>query len=475
MPHLHIIGICGTAMAGIAALALEKGWQVSGSDSGIYPPMSHFLRSLPLSLKESFSADNLTPRPDLVLVGNAVSRGNPELEAVLDLDIPYRSGGQWLHEQVLEGHHPVVVTGTHGKTTTTSMIARLMDEAGWKPGFFIGGIPGDFGVGARFPQSPWVVVEGDEYDTAFFDKRPKFLHYHPKTLILHNLEFDHGDIYPDLEAIRVQFRLLLRLVPANGQVMANWEDAEVRSLAQNLLDKSYRSQVVKYGLERDDCDYSACLLRPDGQHWSLWHKHKEVLQIHWPLLGRHNVLNGLAAAATCLHHQMDPQWIKQGLEHFQGVARRLQERFVVNDIHVYDDFAHHPTAMATTIDGLKCKVGASTRVWVVIEPRSNTMRSRAHQDRLAPALSQADRVVLTRPAARGLPPDKLLDVDAVVSLINAQQSGTEPKARVVANGVEAQEYLAQNLTKGDHVIIMSNGGFDGIHERLCASLKKIHA
>ncbi|MBF0139635.1 MAG: UDP-N-acetylmuramate:L-alanyl-gamma-D-glutamyl-meso-diaminopimelate ligase [Magnetococcales bacterium] len=470
LPHLHIIGICGTAMAGLAALALEKGWQVTGSDSGIYPPMSHFLRSLPIDLKETFSADNLEPKPDLVLVGNAISRGNPELEAVLDRNLPYRSGGQWLFENVLEGLHPVVVTGTHGKTTTTSMIARLMHEAGWKPGFFIGGIPGDFGVGARFPRSPWVVVEGDEYDTAFFDKRPKFLHYHPKTLILHNLEFDHGDIYPDLEAIRVQFRRLLRLVPANGQVMANWDDAEVRDLTQGS-----RTPVVSYGLERDDCAYSARLHRPDGQHWSLWHNQKEVLQIHWQLLGRHNVLNGLAAAATCLHHQMDPQWIKQGLERFQGVARRLQERFVVNDIHVYDDFAHHPTAMATTIDGLKCKVGSATRVWVVIEPRSNTMRSRAHQDRLPAALSQADRVLLTRPAARGLLPNQLLDVDLVVDRLNARQTGSEPIAKVVANGIEAQEYLTQHLQKGDHVIIMSNGGFDGIHERLCASLNQIHA
>ncbi|MBF0174086.1 MAG: UDP-N-acetylmuramate:L-alanyl-gamma-D-glutamyl-meso-diaminopimelate ligase [Magnetococcales bacterium] len=469
MPHLHIIGICGTAMAGLAALAKERGWVVTGSDHGVYPPMSLFLRDLGIPLQEGFRAENLHPVPDMVLVGNAISRGNPELEEAMNRGIPFRSGGQWLFENVLEGRHPVVVTGTHGKTTTTSMIARLMDEAGLRPGFFIGGIPRDFGVGARFPQSQWVVIEGDEYDTAFFDKRPKFLHYHPKTLILHNLEFDHGDIYPDLEAIRVQFRLLLRLVPANGQVMANWDDPEIRSLAERA-----HAPVVTYGLNRDDVAYTARLNRADGQHWSLFHNQREIFQVHWELLGRHNVLNGLAAAATCLHHQVDPAMIKQGLERFQGVARRLQERFNVEDIRIYDDFAHHPTAMATTIDGLKCKVG-SNRVWVVIEPRSNTMRSRAHQERLAPALAQADFVVLARPAPRGMAPDKLLDVDAVAHHLNQGHSGPEPRACVVANGLEAAEYLTNHLKKGDHCIIMSNGGFDGIHERLHHRLTEVYS
>ncbi|MEO5326659.1 MAG: UDP-N-acetylmuramate:L-alanyl-gamma-D-glutamyl-meso-diaminopimelate ligase [Magnetococcus sp. THC-1_WYH] len=467
MPHVHIIGICGTAMAGLAALAKERGWHVTGSDHGVYPPMSLFLQDLGIPIQETFAAENLNPTPDLVLVGNAISRGNPELEAVLERNIPYRSGGQWLFEHVLEGRHPVVVSGTHGKTTTTSMIARVMDEAGWQPGFFIGGIPKDFGLGARFPKSLWVVIEGDEYDTAFFDKRPKFLHYHPKTLILHNLEFDHGDIYPDLEAIRVQFRLLLRLVPGNGQVMANFDDPEIRELVK----KAY-SPVVSYGLNHADVQYTARLHRPDGQAWSVLRGGEELFRVQWLLLGRHNVLNGLAAAATCLHHGMEPAQVKQGLERFQGVARRLQERFAINDIHIYDDFAHHPTAMATTIDGLKCKVGSS-RVWVVVEPRSNTMRSRAHQERLAPALAQADFVLITRPASRGMTPGQLLDVDAVTEILNRGAEGPLPKAKVIANGVEASEYLTKHLKKGDHCIIMSNGGFDGIHERLHDSLKSI--
>ncbi|MBF0110013.1 MAG: UDP-N-acetylmuramate:L-alanyl-gamma-D-glutamyl-meso-diaminopimelate ligase [Magnetococcales bacterium] len=469
MPHLHIIGICGTAMAGLAALAKEQGWLVTGSDHGVYPPMSHFLQDLGIPLQEEFRAENLHPAPDLILVGNAISRGNPELEEAMSRGIPFRSGAQWLYEHVLEGRHPVVVTGTHGKTTTTSMIARLLDEAGLAPGFFIGGIPRDFGVGARYGKnSPWVVIEGDEYDTAFFDKRPKFLHYHPKTLILHNLEFDHGDIYPDLEAIRVQFRLLLRLVPGNGQVMANWDDPEIRVLAGRA-----HAPVVTYGLNRDDVAYTARLHSADGQHWSLFHEQRELFQVHWELLGRHNVLNGLAAAATCLHHHADPAMVKQGLERFQGVARRLQERFAIDDIHVYDDFAHHPTAMATTIDGLKCKVGSS-RVWVVVEPRSNTMRSRVHQERLAPALAQADCILLARPAPRGSTPDKLLDVDAVARALDPGVPGSPPRATVVANGVEAAEFLTKHLKKGDHCIIMSNGGFDGIHDRLYHRLKETH-
>lgn len=468
MPHLHIIGICGTAMAGLAALAKERGWLVTGSDHGVYPPMSHFLKDLGIPLQEEFHPENLQPAPDMILVGNAISRGNPELEAALDRGIPYRSGAQWLFENVLEGRHPVVVAGTHGKTTTTSMIARVMSEAGWNPGFFIGGIPKDFGLGARFPKSPWVVIEGDEYDTAFFDKRPKFLHYNPKTLIVHNLEFDHGDIYPDLEAIRVQFRLLLRLVPANGQIIANWDDPEIRVLSGHAF-----ARVVPYGLDRNDVTFTARLNSPDGRRWSLFHENRELLQVNWELLGRHNVLNGLAAAATCLVHHMDPAMVKRGLELFQGVARRLQERFKINDISVYDDFAHHPTAIATTIDGLKCKV-SDQRVWVVVEPRSNTMRSRVHQERLAPALSKADFVLLARPAPRGLSPDKLLDVDAVVKALNQTSKPAEPKAKVIANGLEAADYLTKHLKKGDHVIIMSNGGFDGIHDRLHGNLGAVY-
>ncbi|MBF0454570.1 MAG: UDP-N-acetylmuramate:L-alanyl-gamma-D-glutamyl-meso-diaminopimelate ligase [Magnetococcales bacterium] len=460
--HLHIIGICGTAMAGLAALAKEKGWRVTGSDQGIYPPMSTFLQKQDIQLFEGFHANNLHPAPDLVLVGNAISRGNPELESLLDQGLPYCSGAQWLFENVLEGRHPIVVSGTHGKTSTSSLIARLLDGAGWQPGFFIGGIPTDFGQGVRFPKSQWVVVEGDEYDTAFFDKRPKFLHYRPRTLVLHNLEFDHADIYPDLEAIRKQFRLLLRSVPASGHLIANGDDPEIRALLPTGF-----SQVVTYGLD-DQNDFQAQLVQEDGRVWHLNQGNKRLATIEWDLLGRHNVLNGMAAAAVALTHGMAPEQVKAGLEGFQGVARRLQKRFELKGITVYDDFAHHPTAIRTTLTGLNAAVADRGRVWVVLEPRSNTMRRRIHQDRLAWALAPADRIILSRPAPRGLSSSELLDVDAIVDELNSTQESL--KAHTVDDAVKAVELLSAQLQTGDHVVIMSNGGFDGIHDRIQTEL-----
>ena len=466
MTHLHIIGVCGTAMAGIAAMAREMGQRVTGSDSGVYPPMSTFLQERGVVVADGYRAENLQPAPDQVLVGNAISRGNPELEALLDLGIPYRSGAQWLFENILEGRHPLVVSGTHGKTTTTSMLARILEEGGWAPGFLIGGIPLDFGYGARAPQGPWVVMEGDEYDTAFFDKRPKFLHYRPRTLILHNLEYDHADIYPDLESIRRQFRLLLRSVPGSGVVLANGDDPEV----EGLLDHAF-SQVVRYGLDGDH-PFTARLLGEDGRRWRLIRDGQPLFDVDWQPVGRHNVLNGLAAAAAALLNGMAPARVKAGLDGFRGVARRLQLRFEVNRIAVYDDFAHHPTAVAATLEGFRAAVG-SARVWVVLEPRSNTMRGLVHQERLAPALAAADRVILARPSARNLAPDEVLDVDAVVARLNGSLlAGGDglPPAKVVADAREAVDWLGTHLRPGDRVLVMSNGGFDGIHERLRARL-----
>jgi UDP-N-acetylmuramate: L-alanyl-gamma-D-glutamyl-meso-diaminopimelate ligase len=463
--HLHIIGICGTAMAGLAALAKEKGWRVTGSDHGIYPPMSTFLEQQEIQLFEGFRAENLDPAPDQVLVGNAISRGNPELEALLELGLPYCSGAEWLFDNVLEGRHPVVVAGTHGKTSTASLTARVLDGGGWQPGFFIGGIPKDFGQGVRYPQSPWVVVEGDEYDTAFFDKRPKFLHYRPRTLILHNLEFDHADIYPDLEAIRKQFRLLLRLVPGSGHIIANGDDPEIR----NLLPHGF-SQVITYGFDEKN-SYHARLQQGDGRHWQLFKGDEKLLTVKWEQLGEHNVLNGMAAAVVALTHGMAPELVKTGLEGFQGVARRLQKRFEIKGITVYDDFAHHPTAIKTTLSGLRAAVGESGRVWVVLEPRSNTMRRRIHQDRLAQALAPADRVILARPAPRGLSEAELLDADAIVQSLNSDRdSNMEKTAYVVADAAAAVAQLSTQLQSGDHVVIMSNGGFDGIHDRIQTEL-----
>ncbi|MBF0590389.1 MAG: UDP-N-acetylmuramate:L-alanyl-gamma-D-glutamyl-meso-diaminopimelate ligase [Magnetococcales bacterium] len=463
MKHLYIIGICGTAMAGIAALAQDAGWRVTGSDSGVYPPMSTFLGERGIPIHDGFRAANLDAeaKPDMILVGNTISRGNPELEAVLDRAWPYRSGAEWIHRHMLEGRHPVVVTGTHGKTTTSSMISWLWEHAGWKPGFLIGGIPANFNQGVRFPESPWVVLEGDEYDTAFCDKRSKFLHYHPRTLILHNLEFDHADIYADLEAIRIQFRHLLRLVPQSGVILAHGDDPEIETLAQGAF-----GPVRRYGLE-GDYEFKARLDRPDGRAWTVMRDGERLFSVSWPYLGRHNVLNGLAAAAAALSHNMDPETVRAGLESFKGVRRRLQLRFEAKGISVYDDFAHHPTAIATTLEGVQAAVGESGRVWAVVEPRSNTMRRRIHQDRIPTALQAADRVLLARPAANGLADKELLDVEQVVHDLNANQPGM---AQVVEDAKGAIDQLVTHVQSGDHVIIMSNGGFGGIHERLQSAL-----
>ncbi|MBF0445917.1 MAG: UDP-N-acetylmuramate:L-alanyl-gamma-D-glutamyl-meso-diaminopimelate ligase [Magnetococcales bacterium] len=463
--HLHIIGICGTAMAGLAALAKEKGWRVSGSDAGIYPPMSIFLEQQNIQIFEGFSADNLNPAPDQVLVGNAISRGNPELEALMDMGLPYCSGAQWLYENVLSARHPVVVTGTHGKTSTTSLIAKVLDRGGWQPGFFIGGIPRDFGQGVRFPKSQWVVVEGDEYDTAFFDKRPKFLHYRPRTLILHNLEFDHADIYPDLEAIRKQFRLLLRSVPASGHILANGDDPEINALLPHAF-----SKVITYGFNKEN-DYYAKLEQEDCRRWQIYKGDELLLKVDWNLIGRHNVINGMAAATVALVHGMEPKLIKAGLEEFKGVARRLQKRCELKGITVYDDFAHHPTAIKTTLQGLQAVVSGKGRVWVVLEPRSNTMRRRIHQDSLGQALAPADKIILARPAPRGLTKDEMLDVDDIVKKLNIEKNSPKgDSAYVVTDATQAVELLSSQLQAGDQVVIMSNGGFDGIHAKIEAHL-----
>ncbi|MBF0381581.1 MAG: UDP-N-acetylmuramate:L-alanyl-gamma-D-glutamyl-meso-diaminopimelate ligase [Magnetococcales bacterium] len=463
--HLHIIGICGTAMAGLAALAKDKGWQVTGSDAGIYPPMSTFLEQQDIKMYEGFSADNLNPTPDQILVGNAISRGNPELEALMDMGLQYCSGAQWLFENVLSERHPVVVTGTHGKTSTTSLIAKVLDSGGWQPGFFIGGIPQDFGQGVRFPKSKWVVVEGDEYDTAFFDKRPKFLHYRPRTLILHNLEFDHADIYPDLEAIRKQFRLLLRSVPASGHVIANGDDPEIKALLPYAF-----SKLVTYGFSKEN-NYYAKLLQKDCRRWQVCSNEQTLLTVDWNLIGRHNVINGMAAAAVALVHGMEPEQVKVGLQSFKGVARRLQKRCELKDITIYDDFAHHPTAIKTTLQGLKAVAGTRGRVWVVLEPRSNTMRRRIHQDRLGDALSPADKIILARPAPRGLTKEELLDVDVIVKNLNIEKNSPKgDSAYVVADAAEAVDLLTNQWQPWDQVVIMSNGGFDGIHAKIEAQL-----
>ncbi|MGN7614011.1 UDP-N-acetylmuramate:L-alanyl-gamma-D-glutamyl-meso-diaminopimelate ligase [Magnetococcales bacterium HHB-1] len=468
MKHLHIIGVCGVAMAGIAALAKESGWRVTGSDQGVYPPMSDFLQQRGIGLLEGFSADHLRhgdTTPDLVLVGNAISRGNPELEAVLNRGLPYQSGAAWLYDHLLEGRHPVVVAGTHGKTTTSTLASWLWESMGWQPGFFIGGIPKNFAAGVRFPKREWVILEGDEYDTAFFDKRPKFLHYRPRTLILHNLEFDHADIYPNLEAIRQQFRFLLRAVPGEGIIVANGDDPEIVALLKHAY-----SPVITYGFS-DDVDYRAELTgeRQDGRQWQLYHKNQLLFSVDWSHIGQHNVLNGLAAVSAALYHGAEPEQVRKGLNSFQGVARRLQIWDEVAGITIYDDFAHHPTAVATTLKGMRAAVNEGERLWAVVEPRSNTMRRRIHQDRLPEALSFADRILMANPDARGLADDELLDVTSLISSLYKQYNR---EAQVIAHADEAIACLLADVRPGDHIVIMSNGGFGGIHHRLTQALKQ---
>ncbi|MEG3641475.1 UDP-N-acetylmuramate:L-alanyl-gamma-D-glutamyl-meso-diaminopimelate ligase [Magnetococcus sp. PR-3] len=465
MVHLHVIGICGTAMANLAALAKADGWHVTGSDAGVYPPMSTFLEQEGIELMDGFSADNLNPEPDLTLVGNAISRGNPELEALMESGLPYMSGAEWFYKFVLEGRHPIVATGTHGKTSTSSMLARVWEEAGWAPGFLIGGIPADFGRGSRFPKGPWVIVEGDEYDTAFYDKRPKFLHYRPRTLILNNLEFDHADIYPDLEAIRVQFRLLLRTVPQSGIVLINGDDEEVTKLAEYA-----HSPVLYYGIN-GNYHYRAKLNQKDGSQWTLIKEERELFQVNWNQVGMHNIYNGLATAAAALEHGMAPDIVKAGLEGFGGVARRLQIRAQLAGITLYDDFAHHPTAIRTTLAGLRAKVGMD-RIWAILEPRSNTMRRQIHQSRLANVLREADRVIIARPNDQRLERDELLNVDGVVNEIN--RAGLS-WARVAEDVESIVQMVGEDLRSGDHLLVMSNGGFDGVHLKLEDLMKKQNA
>lgn len=460
--HLHIIGICGTAMAGLAALAQGGGMRVTGSDANVYPPMSTFLENKGITLMEGFKASNLDARPDLVLVGNAISRGNPELEAVLDLGLPYRSGAEWLCHHVLEGRKPIVAAGTHGKTSTASLAAWTWESAGLQPGFLIGGIPLDFGEGARFPGGDFVVVEGDEYDTAYWDKRSKFLHYRTHTLLLNNLEYDHADIFPDMEAIRVQFRLLLKTVPSSGLIVMNGEDGEL----EGIVASGCWTPVIRYGID-GDFPIRGRMESLDGRRWSLLRDGKELIRIDWALTGRHNVMNGLAVAAAALHHGLTPEVIKKGFESHKGVARRMELRGKAGGVAIFDDFAHHPTAMETTLAGFGSEEEREGRVWAIVEPRSNTMRRRFHQDRLAPALKGADRVILARPAPRGLSPEELLDVEAVVAEINVARPGS---AFVADDASLAIEIVVEHSAPGDKVVVMSNGGFDGIHERLQQAL-----
>ena len=448
---LHILGIAGTFMGGVAALARELGHAVEGSDQAVYPPMSTQLERLGIALKQGYSPDNMSADCDEIVIGNALSRGNPAVEAVLDAGRKYTSGAQWLSEQVLPGRDVLAVAGTHGKTTTTTILSYLLDRAGRAPGFLIGGVAEDFGVSARIGTGREFVVEADEYDTAFFDKRSKFVHYRPLVAILNNLEYDHADIFPDVAAIQRQFHHLVRTVPRRGRLVVNGHDERLRE----VLAMGCWTPVERFGFD-PSFEWNARKLREDGSSFAVAHRGVELGTVEWPLLGDHNVLNGLAALAACAAVGVDVAAILPALARFSSVKRRLEVIGERDGIVVYDDFAHHPTAIATTLAGLRAKVGRA-RIIVAMEPRSNSMRLGAHADALAPSLDIADAVVfLARPE---LP----WDAGKVVSALKGE-------GHVVADADGLIATLRGLVRAGDHVVFMSNGGFDGAPRKFFAAL-----
>jgi UDP-N-acetylmuramate: L-alanyl-gamma-D-glutamyl-meso-diaminopimelate ligase len=455
--HVHILGICGTFMGGIAAIAKAAGHRVTGSDKNVYPPMSTQLEALGIQLISGFDAAQLKPRPDVVVVGNVMTRGVPVIEALLDGNIPYTSGPDWLAREVLSDVHVLGVAGTHGKTTTSSILAWILDYAGLAPGFLIGGVPGNFSTSARFaPGTRHFVIEADEYDTAFFDKRAKFVHYHARTLILNNLEFDHADIYDNLGAIQKQFHHLVRTVPASGRILWNASDENlVQTLAlgawtpREAFARSSGPEVTWSLEQADGGDFSKFVVLEAG---------RPVGTVRWNLLGAHNAENALAAIGAARHVGIPVSQSIAALAEFKGVKRRMELRGEVRGIAVYDDFAHHPTAIASTIDGLRRKVG-NKRIVAVLEPRSATMKMGVHRETLGPSLAAADSVWMFAP------PDLGWDADSVVSFLGG-------KGRLARSLDELIEGLAGDTGSGDQVLIMSNGGFGGLHGKLLEALAR---
>jgi UDP-N-acetylmuramate: L-alanyl-gamma-D-glutamyl-meso-diaminopimelate ligase len=441
--HLHILGICGTFMGGIAAIAKSAGYRVTGCDANVYPPMSEQLRALGIELTEGFGADQLALRPDVWVVGNVVTRGNPLMEAILDSGQRYVSGPQWFADEVLAGKHVLAVAGTHGKTTVSAMLAWILERTGLAPGFLIGGVPNDFPVSARLTPSRFFVIEADEYDTAFFDKRSKFIHYRPQTAILNNIEFDHADIFDDLASIERQFHHFVRTVPKSGMVVANMADEVVK----RVLTFGCWTPVEPFGVREG---WHAG--EPDAEGaFDVFFSAERMGRVRWSLLGGHNRQNALAALAAARHVGVQPAAAIEALGSFGGVRRRMQVKGKARGVTVYDDFAHHPTAIRTTLEGLRHRVGKA-RILAVLEPRSNTMRRGIMKDALPGSLAQAERVFVY---SSGLG----WDARSVFAPLAGRARCEEDLERLV-------EAVAAEARAGDHVLIMSNGGFGGIHEKL---------
>jgi len=436
-------------MGGVAALARALGHEVGGCDENIYPPMSDQLAALGIRLDSGYRAEHLNEKPDLIVVGNALSRGNPVIERMLDERLPYASGPQWIGEQVLSNRRVFAVAGTHGKTTTTAMLAWTLEACGRAPGFLVGGMPENFGVSARLGGRDFV-VEADEYDTAFFDKRSKFVHYRPTVAILNNLEYDHADIFPDIAAIERQFHHLVRTVPRNGRLIVNAEDERLA----HVLTMGTWTPVTTFGIERGD--WRARLIAADGSRFAVLRDDTEIGEVHWTLLGRHNVMNALAAIAAADAGGAHPTRAITALAEFRSAKRRLELVGERNGVRVYDDFAHHPTAIATTLAGLRARVGAA-RILVGMEPRSNSMRLGAHAEELAPSLRDADAVIFLHK------PELPWDASRVTDALSGRGRSAPSVDALVT-------MLRESARTGDHVVFMSNGGFDNAPRRFLASL-----
>ena len=440
-------------MGGLAILAREAGFEVEGCDANVYPPMSTQLQEQGITLKQGYSAGHLDPAPDQLVVGNAMSRGNAAIEYMLNQGMRYTSGPQWLAEQLLQDRWVLAVAGTHGKTSTASMLAWILEAAGLKPGFLIGGVPSNFGLSARLGDSPFFVVEADEYDTAFFDKRSKFVHYRPRTLVLNNLEFDHADIFPDLAAIERQFHHLLRIVPGTGLLVVNANDANLSS----VLDMGCWTPVETVSAGSFPAQWQAQPIADDGSHFAVLLDGQSQGEVKWSQLGAHNVHNALSAISAARHVGVPVEQAIEALNRFTGVKRRLEVRGEVNGVTVYDDFAHHPTAIASTLAGLRSH-SDSGRLLAILEPRSNTMRLGIHRDQLAKSLSDADAVWIYQPD------DLNWDIDEVTASLVVPSVVSDDVDELVVSIVE-------QARAGDKLLVMSNGGFGGIHEKLLAALK----
>ena len=470
--HIHLIGICGTAMASLAGMLKQRGFRVTGSDAAAYPPMSNFLEELGIPVAQPFDARNLDPLPDLVVVGNAISRGNVELERILDQRIPFCSLPQLLHDEFLRGREVLVVAGTHGKTTTTSMLAWIFHTAGMQPSFLIGGIAENFGSSFHLGQGKHFILEGDEYDTAFFDKGPKFLHYFPDAIILTSVEFDHADIYKDLDAVETAFKRLVNLIPRRGRIIAfdgATGDATESASLQRCLSKAF-SPVERYGSgAAADWKITNLKLEAGKTSWTVLHENRPWSDFEFPLAGEYNVWNATAAAVMAFAYGISKEEISAALKTFKSVKRRLEVKAQINGITIIDDFAHHPTAIAGTLKALRARY-AGSRLWAILEPRSNTLRRRILQTDLARSLAVADEVIVAGVfRSEAVPENERLELPELATDI--QNHGR--RARLIANADEIIETIAPEMRSGDVVAILSNGGFGGIYEKLPARLRAL--